>query len=209
MKKTISFSLMAAAVLLVGAGCSTTTELEEEIVANVNATAQEQEEAAEEMLEEAQTAAEEMEKMMEEVEAMATDEMVSTFAADNTADLMAEEVEVEYTRIADLVDVSGGTATGTAKLGTNGAGESILMVDFDNLPELEEGYFYEGWLVDKDPFSFITTGATEVVDGQVVNLYSSNASLDQYDRYVLTLEPDDGDPAPAEHIVEEDFQEIE
>lgn len=208
MKNTITFSLLTAALVLVGASCTTTEEATTNTAVEETGSTVAEVTVETDLVEETTEESEAMAEQMADTTAMATDEMESTFASDNSDGLMTEEVEVEYTRMADLVDVSGGSATGTAKLGTNGEGEHILMVDFDNLPELEEGFFYEGWLVDKDPFSFITTGATEVVDGQVVNLYSSNASLDQYDRYVLTLEPDDGDPAPAEHIVEEDFVAI-
>jgi len=35
-----------------------------------------------------------------------------------------------------------------------------------------------------------------------MNNFTSDIDYSSYDFYVLTLEPNDGDPAPADHIVE-------
>lgn len=35
-----------------------------------------------------------------------------------------------------------------------------------------------------------------------MNTYSSGEDLTDHNFYVLTIEPDDGNPAPADHIVE-------
>lgn len=204
----LQYLALAGVLVLVGAGCSTATDRANDALEDAADEVTEQVDSATTALEEAQEAAAMMEEKMQEVEAMATDEMVTTFAEENKEGFAADTIDADYTRIADLVDVTGGDAYGSALLGTTAEGQHVLTVDFVNLPELEEGYFYEGWLVDKDPFSFISTGATEVVNGIEMNNYTTAASLDQYDRYVLTLEPDDGDPAPADHVVEEDFVEI-
>jgi hypothetical protein len=57
-------------------------------------------------------------------------------------------------------------------------------------------------VVQKEPFKFISTGKIEQTQGMQVNTFSSSTDYSNYDLYVLTLEPDDGDPAPADHILE-------
>lgn len=78
-----------------------------------------------------------------------------------------------------------------------------LHAGFTNLPEADWDDFYEGWLVQKSPFKFISTGEITLdPNGKMINHYESNINYSSYDFYVLTLEPNDWDPAPADHIVE-------
>ena len=84
-----------------------------------------------------------------------------------------------------------------------------LLATFANLPAPQNGDFYEGWLVRKDPFDFISTGPVTTIDGAVVNGYVSNQDLTDHNFYVLTLEPDDGNPAPADHIVAGTMQQLD
>lgn len=101
----------------------------------------------------------------------------------------------------DLEDVSGGNATGYA--GAYFAeGEYHVFAQFENLPHPEEGYFYEGWVVRKSPLSVLSTGEAVRSLGDYHNTFRSAQDLTDHDFYVLTLEPDDGDPEPAEHILE-------
>ncbi len=118
----------------------------------------------------------------------------------------SEPIEVETDEIpafeleATLLDVSGGTATGTA--GAYYDDGYVLIASFENLPPLEEGYFYEGWVVRHEPLSVLSTGEAPLQDGTFVNEFTSEDDLMDHTFYVLTLEPDDGDPAPAAHILE-------
>ena len=102
---------------------------------------------------------------------------------------------------ADLADVSGGSGTGYA-----GAlvveGTYTLHAKMENLPHPEQGYFYEGWVVRSEPLSVISTGEATRSFGKYYNGFTSDQDLTDHTQYVLTLEPDDGDPAPAEHILE-------
>jgi hypothetical protein len=82
------------------------------------------------------------------------------------------------------------------------SGVYSLLAEFENVPRPSGADFLEGWIVRKEPFNFISTGRVEEVDGIVTNAYTSAQDLSDYNFYVLTLEPDDGDPAPAEHILE-------
>jgi hypothetical protein len=84
----------------------------------------------------------------------------------------------------------------------------VLSAEIYDLPLPEGTDFYEGWLVKKGTSEFISTGRAYDMMPMYSNVFRSNEDLkDKYDFYVLTLEPDDGDPAPAEHIVEGDIKE--
>lgn len=116
-----------------------------------------------------------------------------------------EPMQSAFSQQAQLVDVANGTATGTAMAGFDN--QYIVIAGFNNLPPLQEGFFYEGWIVRTSPQSVISTGkATQ--DGEMyTNQFTSDINYLDHTRYVLTLEPDDGDPAPAEHILEGTFEE--
>ncbi len=105
--------------------------------------------------------------------------------------------DVSYDYFGDLTDVSGGEASGTARAYFDGE-TYHLIAEFEDLPEPGPDYFYEGWVVRSEPFNFISTGVTDLHK----NVFEAEEDLTDYNLYVLTLEPDDGDPAPAEHILE-------
>ena len=100
-----------------------------------------------------------------------------------------------------LKDVTAGSASGTA-----GASyiddEYYLFAEFENLPTLENDFFYEGWVVKQSPLSVISTGKAINSNGAFTNKFTSKDDLLDHTFYVLTLEPDDGDPAPAVHVLE-------
>lgn len=101
-----------------------------------------------------------------------------------------------------LADVTGGGAYGIAR-STVENGQYKLFMTGGGLPEPSEDYFYEGWVVRRgENMSVISTGALEYVDGEYVNAFMSSTDFLDHTFYVLTLEPNDGDPAPAEHILE-------
>lgn len=78
-----------------------------------------------------------------------------------------------------------------------------LLATFDGLPDPQGTDFYEGWVVRKgENMSVISTGRAEKVDGKYQNTFEASQDLTDHDYYVLTIEPDDGDPAPAEHILD-------
>ncbi|MFC1599533.1 anti-sigma factor [Patescibacteria group bacterium] len=123
---------------------------------------------------------------------------------DETIDAWMDEIKAMGPGLfdfnAELEDVSGGTATGNA--GAYFEEGYNLFAEFNGLPHPEEGYFYEGWVVRNSPLSVISTGKAERSLGDYFNDFQSDDNLLDHDFYVLTLEPDDGDPAPAEHILE-------
>jgi len=81
-------------------------------------------------------------------------------------------------------------------------GDFTLHAKFKDLTDPEGDDFYEGWLVQKSPFKFISTGELKKADGNYINHFESSTDYRSYDFYVLTLEPNDGNPAPADHIFE-------
>ncbi len=108
----------------------------------------------------------------------------------------------DYQFSGKLLDVIGGNSSGIAQSRfENGTYE--LLVTFSELPEPLDTDFYEGWVVRKGVnLSVISTGEAQEKDGVYQNVFTSNKDLTDHDFYVLTLEPDDGDPTPAEHILE-------
>ncbi|MBI1961128.1 MAG: hypothetical protein HYS45_00315 [Parcubacteria group bacterium] len=109
--------------------------------------------------------------------------------------------DIEFTHSGTLSDVSGGTAGGSVGMDVI-TGVYHLYAAFNDLPPLGEGFSYQGSLVRTNPLSVISTGKAVMHNNQYVNAYLSRTDLLDHDRYVLTVEPDDGNPAPASHILE-------
>ena len=108
----------------------------------------------------------------------------------------------EYDYVATLKNVAGGDSSGVAKAVYKDE-KYLLKVDLTFLPELQDGFFYEGWIVRKGlKFDVISTGRAEKLERVYINNYVSERDLTDHLFYVLTLEPEDDDPAPAEHILE-------
>ncbi len=138
-----------------------------------------------------------------------SDILVASGMQDNpvSVDLGMEEMNskgvsgVEFRYKGNLKDVSSGSATGIAMQDYK-FGNYMFHAKFQDLPLLQNGDFYEGWVVRREPFHFISTGKIVEVNRELVNTYLSSDNLLEHDFYVLTLEPDDNDPSPATHILE-------
>jgi len=125
----------------------------------------------------------------------------------------SDEPEIIYDYSASLKDVTdgkiirgtntGGNSSGTAQADFNSVEGYKLKAVFENLPDPQGNEFYEGWIVRQgSDMDVLSSGVAEKENGQYVNTFSSDTDLTDHDFYVLTLEPDDGDPAPADHILE-------
>ena len=101
-----------------------------------------------------------------------------------------------------LKDVAGGQAVGTAWRHYDGT-KFYHKVDANNLPGLEKGFYYEGWLVGEA--GFFSTGRVAVVSGRGELYYTSGEDKSAFRGTVITLEPEDGNEAPAKHILEGSF----
>ena len=85
---------------------------------------------------------------------------------------------------------------------TTSAGTHVFA-QFDSLPDAGPDNFYEGWIVRMSGWvSVLSTGELEMRDGSYVNDWMIWDDIADHTFYVLTLEPNDNDPAPADHILE-------
>jgi len=101
-----------------------------------------------------------------------------------------------------LRDVSEGQAAGTAWRNYDGQQFSHKL-EVTGLESLEKGFYYEGWLVGDE--GFFSTGRMAVVEGKGKLYFTSDSDKMEFRGAVVTLEPEDGDTAPAEHILEGSF----
>lgn len=133
-----------------------------------------------------------------------------------TNDPFIPALEAQLTDVTEGADLSdgintAGAAVGVAQAGLLEDGTYLMNAEVVGLPELPEGYFYEGWLINSDvsPFSVISTGELDNEDGiTYTNVFAAEEDFSDHLEYVITLEPRDGDPAPAEHVVSGTFQEV-
>lgn len=105
-----------------------------------------------------------------------------------------------------LADVNGGDTWAVASRQVDGSIFRHTVVA--HLPELPEGYVYEGWLLMEEPFLFFSTGLFVLnADGSYGLAWEGNQGQDfqTYSQVIITLEPADSDPAPGQHILEGEF----
>ena len=83
-------------------------------------------------------------------------------------------------------------------------GTNRVYAEFENLPDAGADNFYEWWIVRMTEWlSVLSTGElTMGGDEKYINDWMSDGNIDDHTFYVLTLEPRDNDPAPADHILE-------
>lgn len=74
-------------------------------------------------------------------------------------------------------------------------GEYQLEGEFNDLPSLNSDQYYEGWLVQRDPYSVKSTGRIQMINGKLTNKFSSTVDYRPYTTYLLTLQKL-GDTAP-------------
>ena len=129
-----------------------------------------------------------------------------------TEEQVSDGQDEQYTHRTSLADVTEGETFQGIATGGSASGEAKavfendtynLIAEFSGLPEPINGSFYEGWLV-ADSGDFFTTGVAEIDDnGNYVNTFTDGTDwTETHNKYILTLEPNDGNPAPADHIVE-------
>ncbi|MCA9386685.1 thioredoxin family protein [Candidatus Dojkabacteria bacterium] len=120
-------------------------------------------------------------------------------------DLMQERLDaVSYDKVAVLKDVNSGEVVGMAYyFFDEEAGFYNLNAEFSGLPEVNlDKEFYEGWIVNSSTQESKSTDELTIADGNYVNTFRSKRNYSSYDKYILTIEPRDGDPAPALHVAE-------
>lgn len=103
---------------------------------------------------------------------------------------------------AALADVTGGDSYGTAHA-TLKTGSFTIIAQMGNLPEPASGYFYEGWLVRRGgSMAVLSLGRAQKTEKEYAMVYLTRTDLSDHDFFVVTLESDDGNSAPGEHILE-------
>ena len=72
-----------------------------------------------------------------------------------------------------------------------------------NIAPAPDGYFYEGWLTSTDG-EIISTGhlRNHLGDARHQHRFEVDADVRSHTTVIVTLEPDDGDPAPGKHVAE-------
>lgn len=180
--------VVVVVLTLVGQGCAGQKEVPEKAV----------EEKAPVIEEKAVMTSSEVRELMKK-EVVTEDAMMKKVDGKMMGEMMAR---VEYQFEGTLDDVTdGGGSSGLARASFSD-GKYVLLASFADLPEPDGTDFYEGWIVRKSPFDFISTGRVTKVGGIYTNVYQSEADYTDHDFYVLTLEPNDGNDAPDKHIVE-------
>lgn len=143
---------------------------------------------------------------------METDSVKDAMIKNMDDAMMIDIMEMTYDYSGQLADVTRGNDVRGINTGSSSYGVAMaifkntsymLLATFENLPDPQGTDFYEGWVVRKgSKFSVISTGKITKVDGRYRNMYSSGKDLTDHTFYVLTIEPADNDPAPADHILE-------
>lgn len=103
---------------------------------------------------------------------------------------------------AALADVTGGDGYGIAHA-TLKTGSFTLIAQMGNLPEPASEYYYEGWVVRREgELAVLSLGRAQKTEDGYALVYLTSTDLSDHDFFVVTLESDDGNPAPGEHILE-------
>lgn len=133
-------------------------------------------------------------------EAIVLDEEVVDEAniAQDTTDVTVADDAAEIL-LAPMNDFRG-SATASSQFSDTGFQHVIVAT----LPDPPVGYYYEGWLIRSKPFDFFSTGRLiqHADDLKWYLVWEQSEDNRDYRKVVVTLEPDDGNPAPAEHVLE-------
>ncbi len=122
---------------------------------------------------------------------------------------MPQGGKVEYTGHGNEEWFAYGAMSGVEGVNANGVAQAHRFEDGRylhtvtlNIEPAEDGYFYEGWLVNGP--SVISTGHLTNNFGDVRHSlrFEEDADYTNHLSVIITLEPDDGNPAPAGHVAE-------
>ncbi len=122
---------------------------------------------------------------------------------------MPQGGEVEYQGHGKETWFSYGPLTGVGGVAANGVTQAHLFEDGRylhtvqlNVEPAKDGFFYEGWLVKGS--EVVSTGhlTNPFADTRHSLRFEADTDYTGYLNVVITLEKDDGNPAPAGHIAE-------
>lgn len=187
MKKGHVFTLLMLTVLLFGFGCSRSPDTKSnssEIDRN-------------QILEEARANG----LIMDEAEIQRMTDVTNTQKIDGTnPSNISTYMKMDTTgwKSAALADVTGGGSFGLAFASRENE-KSTVIAKMGNLPTLENGQFFEGWLVRRgEEMKVVNIGKAVVVDDQQAIVFVTQIDLSDYDFFVLTQE--------QTHILEGSFR---
>lgn len=144
---------------------------------------------------------------VEEIARMAettVQQRISGSSPSNVSDYISKEVL--GWKSAALADVTGGGSFGLAFLQTEN-GYSTLIAKVGNLPALEEGQWYEGWVVKRgDEMRVGSVGSVVPAGDQYAIVFITQTDLSDYDFFVLTREQQDENSLPSQHVLEGSFR---
>lgn len=104
---------------------------------------------------------------------------------------------------ASLKDVGNTGTWGEAKSAFSD-GKYYFKLVASGLKIIEKGYYYEGWLGKEG--QYISIGRVEVSEkGEGLLYYTSSEDKTSYNQVLVTTEPEDGNLAPATHLLEGQF----
>lgn len=107
---------------------------------------------------------------------------------------------------AALADVTGGGSFGLAFFSREND-QTTLIAKVGNLPALEEGERYEGWIVKRGEDMRVTNvGEVAPVADQYAIVFVTKTDLNDYDFFVLTREQQTDDSLPSQHVLEGSFR---
>lgn len=100
-----------------------------------------------------------------------------------------------------VAGIEGHQANGVAQAHRFEDGRYLHTVQL-NVKPAEDGYFYEGWIIQGD--DVVSSGHLSNYFGDARHNLRFEADEDYtgYLKVIITLEPDDGNPAPADHVAE-------
>lgn len=122
---------------------------------------------------------------------------------------MPKDGKVEYAGHGNEEWFAYGALTGVEGVNANGVAQSHYFEDGRylhtttlNIEPAQDGYFYEGWLVKG--LDVVSTGhlTNNFGDTRHSLRFEKDVDYTGYLNVVITLEPDDGNPAPAGHVAE-------
>lgn len=133
------------------------------------------------------------------------DAIVLEQEADQEADIAQDIRDVSVASDAQVVQLAPiKDFRGVASASSQYSDEGFQHIIVATLPNPPVGYFYEGWLIRSKPFDFFSTGRfiQQADDLKWYLLWQGSEDKGDYRKVVITLEPEDGDAAPAEHVME-------
>jgi hypothetical protein len=127
----------------------------------------------------------------------------NNFLSDSTNNTNVAKQPINQQATLEAVGEYSGSGTATSTY-NNGAYTHTVNA---NIGDPAEGKFYEGWIVRKIPFKFISTGKLEKVGTSYSVTYTSNEDLTAFTGVVITeeTEADGQDNKPEAHVLEGDF----